>query len=130
MLTSRSWLHVAISRTWKAVISIRRRCLTLALLAAALLMTVVIPTADARMPRARAYHAGRAITLDTNLLSVSGASAWAIDEYLKAKTSLPMHTDSARRHLAQGARSRDDAALQPRIELGGKVAEFGRGREG
>ena len=41
------------------------------------------------MPRARAYHAGRAITLDTNLLSVSGASAWAIDEYLKAKTSLP-----------------------------------------
>ncbi len=71
------------------MISIRRRCLTLALLAAALLMTVVIPTADARMPRARAYHAGRAITLDTNLLSVSGASAWAIDEYLKAKTSLP-----------------------------------------
>src|SRR6476619_1208882 len=52
-------------------------------------MTVVVPTADARMPRARAYHAGRAITLDTNLLSVSGASAWAIDEYLKATTSLP-----------------------------------------
>ena len=69
--------------------SIRRPCLTLALLAAALLMTVVVPTADARMPRARAYHAGGAITLDTNLLSVSGASAWAIDEYLKAKTSLP-----------------------------------------
>ncbi len=69
--------------------SIRRPSLTLALLAAALLMTVVVPTADARMPRARAYHAGRAITLDTNLLSVSGASAWAIDEYLKAKTSLP-----------------------------------------
>ena len=41
------------------------------------------------MPRARAYHAGRAIRLDTNLLSVSGASAWAIDEYLKATTSLP-----------------------------------------
>ncbi len=89
MLTSRSWLHVAISRTWYTVTSIRRRCLTLALLAAALLMTVVVPTADARMPRARAYHAGRAITLDTNLLSVSGASAWAIDEYLKATTSLP-----------------------------------------
>ena len=88
-LTTRSWLHVAISRTWYTVTSIRRRCLTLALLAAALLMTVVIPTADARMPRARAYHAGHAITLDTNLLSVSGASAWAIDEYLKAKTSLP-----------------------------------------
>ncbi len=69
--------------------SIRRPCLTLAVLAAALLMTVVVPTADARMPRARAYHAGGAITLDTNLLSVSGASAWAIDEYLKAKTSLP-----------------------------------------
>src|SRR6478752_3639331 len=89
MLTSRSWLHVAISRTWYTVTSIRRRCLAPALLAAALLMTVVVPTADARMPRARAYHAGRAITLDTNLLSVSGASAWAIDEYLKAKTSLP-----------------------------------------
>ena len=41
------------------------------------------------MPRARPYHAGGAITLDTNLLSVSGASAWAIDEYLKATTSLP-----------------------------------------
>ena len=27
--------------------------------------------------------------LDTNLLSVSGVSAWAIDEYLKATTSLP-----------------------------------------
>jgi len=29
------------------------------------------------------------MTLDTNLLSVSGASAWAIDEYLKAATPLP-----------------------------------------
>jgi hypothetical protein len=58
-------------------------------LATALLMTFVVPTADAGMPRARAYHAGRAITLDTDLLSISGASAWAIDEYLKAKTSLP-----------------------------------------
>src|SRR3954471_15959177 len=61
----------------------------LAVLAGALLMTLAVPTADARMPRARKYHAGGAITLDTNLLSVSGASAWAIDEYLKAKTSLP-----------------------------------------
>src|SRR3954470_13263281 len=61
----------------------------LAVLAGALLMTLAVPTADARMPRARKYHAGGAITLDTNLLSVSGASAWAIDEYLKATTSLP-----------------------------------------
>ena len=29
------------------------------------------------------------MTLDTNLLSKSGVSAWAIDEYLKATTSLP-----------------------------------------
>ncbi|MFL5652459.1 MAG: glucosaminidase domain-containing protein [Chloroflexota bacterium] len=69
--------------------SIRRPRFTLAVLAAALVMTVAVPTADARMPRARKYHVGGAITLDTNLLSASGASAWAIDEYLKAKTSLP-----------------------------------------
>ena len=62
---------------------------TLAVLAAALLVSFVVPTADARVPRATRYHAGGAITLDTNLLSKSGASAWAIDEYLKATTSLP-----------------------------------------
>jgi len=88
-LTSCSRFRVAIRRTWETVTSIRRPRLTLAVLAAALLMTVAVPAADARMPRARKYHAGGAITLDTNLLSASGASAWAIDEYLKAKTSLP-----------------------------------------
>ena len=71
------------------MISLRRPWVTLAVLAAALLMSSVVPTVDAGMPRARAYHAGGAIRLDTNLLSVSGASAWAIDEYLKATTSLP-----------------------------------------
>ena len=71
------------------MISLRRPWVTLAVLAAALLMSSVAPTVDAGMPRARAYHAGGAIRLDTNLLSVSGASAWAIDEYLKATTSLP-----------------------------------------
>ena len=71
------------------MISIRWRRLTLAVLAAALLMTVVVPVVDAGLPRATRYRVGGAITLDTNLLSVSGASAWAIDEYLKATTSLP-----------------------------------------
>ena len=61
----------------------------LAVLAAALLMNLVATTAEARMPRATHYRAGGPITLDTNLLSVSGVSAWAIDEYLKASTSLP-----------------------------------------
>ncbi len=59
------------------------------MLAAALMVGVVVPSADARVPRARPYHAGGHITLDTNLLSVSGVSAWAIDEYLKAATPLP-----------------------------------------
>ena len=54
-----------------------------------LMVSVVVPSADARVPRARPYHAGRPITLDTNLLSKSGVSAWAIDEYLKAATPLP-----------------------------------------
>ena len=62
---------------------------TLAVLAATLLMTLVVPTADARVPRATRYHVGGPINLDTNLLSTSGVSAWAIDEYLKATTSLP-----------------------------------------
>lgn len=62
---------------------------TLAVLAAVLLMSFVAPTADARVPRATRYRVGGPITLDTNLLSRSGVSAWAIDEYLKATTSLP-----------------------------------------
>ena len=62
---------------------------TLAVLTAALLVTFVAPTADARVPRATRYRVGGPITLDTNLLSKSGTSAWAIDEYLKATTSLP-----------------------------------------
>ena len=41
------------------------------------------------MPRARAFHVGGPITLDTNLLSSSGESAWAIDLYLAARTDLP-----------------------------------------
>jgi hypothetical protein len=61
----------------------------MAVLAAVLLMTFVAPTADARVPRATRYRVGGPITLDTNLLSKSGVSAWAIDEYLKATTSLP-----------------------------------------
>jgi hypothetical protein len=62
---------------------------TLAVLTAVLLMGFVVPSADARVPRATRYRVGGPITLDTNLLSRSGASAWAIDEYLKATTSLP-----------------------------------------
>ena len=63
--------------------------LLVALLAAAVLAGVVAPVADAALPRARQYHVGGRITLDTNLLSRSGASAWAIDEYLRANTPLP-----------------------------------------
>jgi hypothetical protein len=61
----------------------------LAVLAAATLVSLAVTTADARVPQARPYRAGGPITLDTNLLSVSGVSAWAIDEYLEAATSLP-----------------------------------------
>jgi hypothetical protein len=61
----------------------------LAVLAATFLMSLVVTTADARVPRATRYRAGGPITLDTNLLSVSGASAWALDEYLAATTPLP-----------------------------------------
>jgi LysM repeat protein len=42
-----------------------------------------------RMPKTQAYHFGGRFTLDTNLLSKSGLSAWAIDEYLAANTTLP-----------------------------------------
>ncbi len=66
-----------------------RPTFTLAVLSAALLMTIAAPVVDARVPRATRYHAGGPITLDTNLKSKSGASAWAIDEYLAAKTPLP-----------------------------------------
>jgi hypothetical protein len=60
-----------------------------AVLAAAVLATLAVPTVDAYMPHAKRYHVGGPITLDTNLLSKSGASAWAIDEYLQANTRLP-----------------------------------------
>jgi hypothetical protein len=60
-----------------------------AVLAAVSLMSLGVATADARVPEATPYRAGGPITLDTNLLSVSGVSAWAIDEYLKATTPLP-----------------------------------------
>ena len=60
-----------------------------ALLAAVILAGVAAPVADAALPRARQYHVGGKITLDTNLLSRSGTSAWAIDEYLRANTPLP-----------------------------------------
>ena len=63
--------------------------LLVALLAAAVLAGVVAPVADAALPRARQYHVGGRITLDTNLLSRSGAAAWSIDEYLRANTPLP-----------------------------------------
>lgn len=61
----------------------------LALLVAALLTTITATAADARLPRAKHYRVGGHISMDTNLLSRSGASAWAIDEYLAAHTSLP-----------------------------------------
>ncbi len=60
----------------------------LAVLAAAVLMTTGAPDTDAA-GRVRPYRAGGAIRLDTDLLSKSGVSAWAIDEYLEANTSLP-----------------------------------------
>ena len=62
--------------------------LMVALLAAAVLAGMAAPVADAALPRARHYHVGGRITLDTNLMSRSGASAWAIDEYLRANTPL------------------------------------------
>ena len=69
--------------------SLPRLRVTLAVLVAMLMVSVVVPSVDARVPRAKPYHAGRPITLDTNLLSTSGVPAWAIDEYLKAATPLP-----------------------------------------
>ena len=66
-----------------------RSAFMLAVLAAAILTTLVVPAVDARMPRTTRYHVGGPITLDTNLRSRSGVAAWAIDEYLAATTSLP-----------------------------------------
>ncbi len=60
-----------------------------AILVATLLMSLAVPTADAWVPSPTHYRVGNAITLDTNLLSTSGASAWAINEYLASTTSLP-----------------------------------------
>src|SRR5262245_54010960 len=68
---------------------LRSRRLLPALLAAMLLTTLAVVPAEARMPHARPYRIGGPIRLDTNLLSRSGASAWAIDAYLAANTSLP-----------------------------------------
>lgn len=61
----------------------------LVVLGAALLVLTAVPTASAWAPQARPYRAGGAISLDTNLLSRSGATAWAIDAYLAANTRLP-----------------------------------------
>lgn len=60
-----------------------------AVIAAAILMSLLATTANAGVPHARRYHVGGPITLDTNLRSRSGATAWAIDEYLAANTPLP-----------------------------------------
>jgi hypothetical protein len=65
------------------------RPMLVAALVAMLLVSVAAPAADARLPKAKAYRVGGPITLDTNLLSASGVSAWAIDEYLSAHTPLP-----------------------------------------
>jgi hypothetical protein len=71
------------------MIFLLRLRVTLPVLAAMLMVILVVPSVDARLPRAKPYHAGRPITLDTNLLSTSGVPAWAIDEYLEAATPLP-----------------------------------------
>ena len=68
---------------------LRRTHLILAALAALIVLSLAVPIADARMPRARHYHVHGPITLDTNLRSKSGASAIAIDAYLRSHTSLP-----------------------------------------
>jgi hypothetical protein len=60
-----------------------------ALLAATVLMGLAAPAADAGLPHARHYHVHGRFTLDTNLLSKSRVSAWAIDAYLRSHTSLP-----------------------------------------
>ncbi len=67
----------------------RRARAALTAVLATLLLGLAVPGANASVPRATTYHAGGAITLDTNLLSASGATAWAIDEFLAASTPLP-----------------------------------------
>jgi len=62
----------------------------IAILTAALLLGIAAPATDAwGMPSPRAYRPGGPVTLDTNLLSRSGTTAWAIDQYLAANTPLP-----------------------------------------
>ncbi len=68
---------------------LRRPRLLPALVAAAILVSLLATTVSAGSPRAGNHHVGRPITLDTNLRSRSGLSAWAIDEYLAANTPLP-----------------------------------------
>ncbi len=68
---------------------LRRARAALAAVLAALLLGLAVPGADASVPRATTYHAGGAITLDTDLLSASGATAWAINQFLAATTPLP-----------------------------------------
>ena len=60
----------------------------LATLVAVVLVSFAPPEAEAGN-RGRHDREVRTIRLDTNLLSRSGVSAWAIDEYLAANTSLP-----------------------------------------
>ena len=67
----------------------RRSTILISALAATLLVGVAAPATVGGSPRAKHNHVGGRITLDTNLRSRSGASAWAIDEYLRAKTPLP-----------------------------------------
>jgi hypothetical protein len=69
--------------------ALHRPRIVLAVITAAFLMSALSAPVEARMPRAKHYHVGGRITLDTNLLSRSGLTAWAIDEYLKANTRLP-----------------------------------------
>ena len=69
--------------------AVHRPRIVLAILAAAFLMGTLATPADARVPRAKRYHVGGRITLDTNLRSTSGVTAWAIDEFLEANTPLP-----------------------------------------
>lgn len=58
-------------------------------LAAVVLIGLVAVPATSVEARTTEYHPGARITLDTNLLSKSGLSAWAIDEYLAENTPLP-----------------------------------------
>ena len=63
--------------------------LTLAFLVGLVWLAGAAPTAAWWFPKAHPYHYNGRFTLDTALLSKSGLSAWAIDEYLAANTPLP-----------------------------------------